>query len=37
MWFTYIWREGNSDIYFAIINGNKYVLDVYSRKIYIRI
>ena len=37
MWFNYIWKENNSDIYLATINRNECILDVYSRKIYIKI
>ena len=37
MWFNRILREYNSDIYLATINENKCILDVFSRKIYIKI
>lgn len=37
MWFKYIRKVYNSDIYLATINENECILEVYSRKIYIRI
>ena len=37
IWFNHILRKHNSDIYSATINGNKCILDVFSRKIYIKI